>query len=41
MTLSDDVILDERIKCRKEADYPVVTKDHVHLMDVAPNQIAS
>jgi DNA-directed RNA polymerase subunit beta len=42
VTISDDgVILDERIKCRKEADYPVVTKDHVHLMDVAPNQIAS
>ena len=34
-------ILDERIKCRYEADYPVVTKDQVHYMDVAPNQIAS
>lgn len=34
-------ILDERIKCRYEADYPVVTKDKVHYMDVAPNQIAS
>src|SRR5574344_147691 len=34
-------ILDERIKCRYEADYPVVSKDEVHLMDVAPNQIAS
>ena len=32
---------DERIKCRYEADYPVVSKDKVHLMDVAPNQIAS
>ena len=32
---------DDRIKCRYEADYPVVTKDKVHLMDVAPNQIAS
>ena len=32
---------DDRIKCRYEADYPVVTKDQVHLMDVAPNQIAS
>jgi len=42
VTIADDgSILDERIKCRKEADYPVVTKDHVHLMDVAPNQIAS
>ncbi|MBQ0006729.1 MAG: DNA-directed RNA polymerase subunit beta, partial [Alistipes sp.] len=34
-------ILDNRIKCRFEADYPVVTKDQVHYMDVAPNQIAS
>ncbi|MBR4882783.1 MAG: DNA-directed RNA polymerase subunit beta, partial [Bacteroidales bacterium] len=32
---------DDRIKCRYEADYPVVSKDKVHLMDVAPNQIAS
>ena len=32
---------DERIKCRFEADYPVVGKEEVHLMDVAPNQIAS
>ncbi|MDD2594897.1 MAG: DNA-directed RNA polymerase subunit beta [Bacteroidales bacterium] len=34
-------ILDDRIKCRLEADYPVVTKNEVHLIDVAPNQIAS
>jgi len=34
-------ILDERIKCRFEADYPVVGKDEVDLIDVAPNQIAS
>lgn len=34
-------ILDERIKCRWQADYPVVGKDDVHLIDVAPNQIAS
>ncbi len=41
-TLSDDgVMLDERIKCRYEADYPVVGKEQVHYMDVAPNQIAS
>ena len=33
--------VDDRIKCRFEADYPVVTRDQVHLMDVAPNQIAS
>ncbi len=34
-------ILDERIQCRLSADFPVVTKDEVDLMDVAPNQIAS
>ena len=34
-------LTDERIKCRLEADYPVVGKDEVDLMDVAPNQIAS
>ena len=37
----DGTILDERVKCRYEADYPVVSKEQVHLMDVAPNQIAS
>ncbi len=37
----DGNILDERIQCRLGADFPVVTKDEVDLMDVAPNQIAS
>ncbi len=32
---------DERIKCRFEADYPVVGKENVNLVDVSPNQIAS
>ena len=42
VNLDDEgMILDERIKCRYEADYPVVTKDEVHYMDVSPNQIAS
>jgi len=42
VNLDDDgMILDERIKCRYEADYPVVTKEDVHLIDVSPNQIAS
>ncbi|MBQ5619991.1 MAG: DNA-directed RNA polymerase subunit beta, partial [Alistipes sp.] len=31
----------ERIKAREGADFPVVTAQDVHLMDVAPNQIAS
>ena len=35
------LLTDERIKCRYEADYPVVSRDEVDLMDVAPNQIAS
>ena len=34
-------IMDERIQCRYGADFPVVTKEEVELMDVAPNQIAS
>ena len=34
-------IQDDRIQCRYGADFPVVTKDEVDLMDVAPNQIAS
>ena len=38
---ADGTITDERVKCRVEADYPVVTTDAVELMDVAPNQIAS
>ncbi len=35
------MMTDERIKCRFEADYPVVGKEDVHLVDVSPNQIAS
>ncbi len=34
-------ILDERIQCRLEADFPVVHKEEVNYMDVAPNQMAS
>ncbi len=34
-------ILDERIKCRLEADFPVKSKENIDLMDVAPNQVAS
>ncbi|MBQ0124225.1 MAG: DNA-directed RNA polymerase subunit beta [Bacteroidales bacterium] len=42
VNLADDgEILDDRIKCRLEADFPVLGKDSIHLMDVAPNQIAS
>jgi DNA-directed RNA polymerase subunit beta len=41
VTFDERVMTDERIKCRFEADYPVVGKEEVHLVDVAPNQIAS
>ena len=34
-------ILEDRIQCRLEADFPVVTKEDVNYMDVAPNQMAS
>ena len=38
---ADGNMLDERIQCRLEADFPVVSKEEVDYMDVAPNQIAS
>ena len=37
----DGTLEDERIQCRLEADFPVVTKEEVNYMDVAPNQMAS
>ena len=37
----DGTILEDRIQCRLGADFPVVTKEEVNYMDVAPNQIAS
>ncbi|MCI2108929.1 MAG: DNA-directed RNA polymerase subunit beta [Bacteroidales bacterium] len=40
--MSDDgVIESDRIQCRLEADFPVVSKEEVDYMDVAPNQMAS
>jgi DNA-directed RNA polymerase subunit beta len=35
------ILFESRVKTRLEADYPVVGPEEVHLMDVAPNQIAS
>jgi len=32
---------DDKIKVRYQADYPIVGKDEVKLIDIAPNQIAS
>jgi DNA-directed RNA polymerase, beta subunit len=37
----DGTIKDDRIQCRLEADFPVVSKEQVDYMDVAPNQMAS
>ena len=34
-------LLGDRIQCRKEADFPLVSKEEVNFMDVAPNQMAS
>ncbi|HEY9124515.1 MAG TPA: DNA-directed RNA polymerase subunit beta [Bacteroidales bacterium] len=38
---NDGTFAEQRIKSRLEADYPQVSGEEVHLMDVAPNQIAS
>ncbi len=37
----DGNILDERVQCRLEADFPVVSREEITYMDVAPNQMAS
>ena len=37
----DGPIKEDRIQCRLEADFPVVSKEQVDYMDVAPNQMAS
>jgi DNA-directed RNA polymerase subunit beta len=39
--LEDGSFKNPRVKSRYEADYPLSDKQDVHLMDVAPNQIAS
>ncbi len=33
--------LNERVKCRRKGEFPVVTPDQIHYMDVAPSQIVS
>jgi DNA-directed RNA polymerase subunit beta len=37
----DGTIKEERLKSRSLGDFPFIEKENVHLMDVAPNQIAS
>jgi DNA-directed RNA polymerase subunit beta len=40
--LNDDgKFIDNRIKSRFEGDFPIAAPEDIHLMDVAPNQIAS
>lgn len=38
---TDGTFLKNTVKCRQDADYPVVTPDQVDLVDVSPQQIAS
>ena len=38
---TDGTFLKDTVKCRQDADYPVVTPDQVDLVDVSPQQIAS
>ena len=38
---TDGKFLKDTVKCRQDADYPVVTPDEVDLVDVSPQQIAS
>ncbi|QFQ13212.1 DNA-directed RNA polymerase subunit beta [Pseudoprevotella muciniphila] len=37
----DGTFIRDRVKCRQDADYPVVPPSEVKLMDVSPQQIAS
>jgi len=37
----DGYFVNEKVKAREEGDFPVVDNAEVHMMDVAPNQIAS
>ena len=37
----DGTFIRSKVKCRQDADYPVVTPDQVDLVDVSPQQIAS
>ncbi len=37
----EGIFINNKVKARHEADYPLAEKDSIDLMDVAPNQIAS
>ena len=38
---NDGVFINDRVKARQDADFPIVSPDQVELMDVSPTQIAS
>lgn len=38
---NDGTFQNEKVKVRYQADYPIIERQDVHLMDTAPNQIAS
>ncbi len=42
-TVVDEVgqFVNQKVKVRYQADYPITPREEVHLMDIAPNQIAS
>ncbi len=39
--MDENGVLSEKVKARQLADYPIVQKEQVDLIDIAPNQIAS
>ena len=39
--LEDGTFVNDKVKTRKEGDFPLEMPDNIHYMDVAPNQIAS
>jgi len=39
--LADGTFVNGKVKSRQEGDFPMVEPEEIHLMDVAPNQIAS
>ena len=39
--INEKGVLEEKVKARQLADYPIVAKEQVDLIDIAPNQIAS
>ncbi len=40
-TMTEEGVLENRVKARNLADYPILSKEEIDLIDIAPNQIAS